>query len=138
MSVAISISFHLYCCRCVLRFPSTMIKIMFQSLRGNAEAATSEQGSYTDEDQTIRQTTEHSAIPPPIEPKQMINPSFHKPRFHLPSSLRIQIPHDRSFASPCASPTGTIRWVSQRQQYCCSHTKPGLDFIAVWLWPSLV
>lgn len=70
--------------RCTLRFPSTAIKIAFQSL--------------------VEDTTPATAFPPPL---QMETP----PKKKISPPLKISIPErvERSFDSPCPSPTGTIR-----------------------------
>lgn len=68
---------------CTLRFPSTAIKIAFQSL--------------------VEDTTPATTIPPPL---QMETP----PKKKISPPLKISIPErvERSFDSPCPSPTGTI------------------------------
>lgn len=73
-------------CRCTLRFPSTGIKIVFQSL--------------------VEDTTPATTIPPPL---QIETP----PRKKISPPLKINIPErvERTFDSPCPSPTGTIRYI---------------------------
>ena len=71
--------------RCLLRFPSTEIKIMFQSL------LPSEGDVHISPQKTIKKTNKPS-LPP----------------------LKVNIPELKdtvSFASPCPSPSGTIRYV---------------------------
>ena len=81
------ICFHIFSCicRCVLRFPSTNIKIVFQAIG---------EGEFI--------------APPLVLPSPPRRPKLMPP-------LNIDIPKREnihtSFISPCPSPTGTIRFV---------------------------
>ena len=70
--------------RCTLRFPSTNVRITFQALHGSADniAATSS-----------------ATVSSPAKPLQPLHISIPKPA----ESVSV-------FASPCPSPTGTIRF----------------------------
>jgi len=70
--------------RCTLRFPSTNVRITFQALHGSADniAATSS-----------------ATVSSPVKPLQPLHISIPKPA----ESVSV-------FASPCPSPTGTIRF----------------------------
>ena len=68
--------------RCILRFPSTNIKISFQSL------------------------IDEAAPPPPPAP---IAIPKKKPPLPMPLKLNIPDPQQDVSNSPCVSPTGTIR-----------------------------
>jgi len=76
--------------RCTLRFPSTNVRITFQALHGTADniAVTSSAGVSS---------------PSPTKPLQPLHISIPKPA----ESVSV-------FASPCPSPTGTIRFA-----VCC-------------------
>lgn len=80
--------FALYCfSRCTLRFPSTNVKITFQVLHGSA-------------DNTTVTSSAAVPVPSPAKPLQPLRISIPKPC----ESVSV-------FASPCPSPTGTIRFV---------------------------
>lgn len=109
---------------CALRFPSTTIKINFQSL------CHSENGSrHPDVVPKPSATAEHQPTPPMLSrslslssvptPVAASNPlvlgtsqshpgNLLKSKRFLPS-LNINVPRLVGFASPCPSPTGTIR-----------------------------
>lgn len=72
--------------RCTLRFPSTNVRISFQALHGSADSVA---------------VTNSAAVssPSPTKPLQPLHISIPKPA----ESVSV-------FASPCPSPTGTIRF----------------------------
>ncbi|XP_072167783.1 forkhead box protein K2-like isoform X2 [Diadema setosum] len=77
---------------CILRFPSTSIKIMFQAL-----------------------ISESAPPPPPQPPQQLMVPKEPSPvkRKNMMPPLKIDIPPaDANFSSPYPSPTGTISAVN--------------------------
>jgi len=78
----------LFLSRCTLRFPSTNVKISFQVLHGSADNSA---------------VTSSAAVssPSPAKPMQPLHISIPKPA----ESVSV-------FASPCPSPTGTIRFAS--------------------------
>ncbi|XP_064622362.1 forkhead box protein K2-like [Lineus longissimus] len=91
---------------CVLRFPSTTIKIVFQALPPeeiNASVSSAKTTATTTATPTVK-LVEPCAPPPP----DMCMPSPPK-RKPMPT-LKINIPEhqEASFQSPCVSPTGTI------------------------------
>ena len=81
--------------RCTLRFPSTNVKITFQALHGSADNTT---------------VTSSAAVssPSPPKPLQPLHISIPKP------SESVSV-----FASPCPSPTGTIRLAASYQKSLC-------------------
>lgn len=123
------------CFRCVIRFPSTSIKIMFQSLVSTNIPTQEIPGPATMSKVLMphpgqadhmklaspasstgtSMSTESSALP--ISHIMSPGAAVHSPAMQsippprLPSSagLRIHIPERKGFASPCPSPTGTIR-----------------------------
>ena len=98
-----SYSFLIFTCyRCLLRFPSTNIKIMFQALA---------------EEQPQQPAPAPAPIPPPPVAVVPAAPSPVKTsplKKKMIPPLKIDIPPpDAQFGSPYPSPTGTIRFVYQ-------------------------
>lgn len=116
--------------RCVLRFPSTMIKIMFQSLVGFGEAVGEESlnsGSTSPQYMSAKPLSLTNLTTKREFPNEM--PTLRSPGANTQSQnprtvsdtadsstagLRIHIPPSRLTSdSLCNSPTGTIRSVSK-------------------------
>jgi len=96
---------HVLFSRCTLRFPSTNVKITFQALHGSADN-TATTGSAAD------------SSPSPAKPMQPLHISIPKP------SESVSV-----FASPCPSPTGTIRFELYYHCLFCFLEKKYLHFV---------